>query len=127
MKDQFVLTSNNGVASMILNDELNDSVYKFSSQMNTFDFQQYIDQFIFVLNLIANNKYANVLEVNPSIVQTKPFTNGLMIREDSIISRVVAIRSSGSIILNLSKDQFDTAVGDKSFYIQFVNIKIRSI
>ena len=124
---QYVIGSDNGVSSLLHDYELDPEYYKYIGQLSEFNLEKYIDSYCEVIDSILKKNYSQVLDPNPTIVQTKPFNTGLIIQPDRIITRVVSISSTGSLILNLTKKQFYDTVQDQSFYIQFVTIKISKI
>lgn len=127
INNQYIISSDNGVSSLVHDNQPEINIYKISSQLKVFEFIPYLESYTKLIQSILENNYSSLLEPNPSMIQTKPFNTGLMIYEDRIITRVVSISSTGSIILNLSKKQFYEVVQEKPFYIQFVTIKISSI
>lgn len=126
IKNQYVISPNNGILS-VLHEEINTETFLFHSTKDNYEYQGFVQEYIQLIQWIESGEYSHKLDKAPNILQMKPLNTGLMISEDRIIARVIAILSTGNIVLNLKERDFNKVVSNQRFYIQFLTIRISHI
>lgn len=125
LKNQFILSSDNGLISLLNDIDYQTEVYQFPSSLSSFDFYYYLQHFLKTTQGILDNTINGTLASD--YIQLKPLNTGLLVTSDRIVCRVIYIYDSGNIILNIQREGFESAVGKNPFYILFHTVKIRAI
>jgi S-adenosylmethionine hydrolase len=119
INNQYVLTPNNGLVSLIHSLDYNAKVFQLSFTVSNV-WKSWIDA---VQAILVGSIPVTAIETN-QFIQTKPFNTDLHFMDDRIITRVIHTDTLGNIILNIQKEEFYHYLNNRAFYLSFIGTKI---
>lgn len=118
INNQFVISSDNGLISLIDFLNFQESKRIFESTMTILSFKEYSGQFLRIVDDIKSGEWQQTYLPSNQFLKAPPITQGLNIQKTEIHARIFVITHHGNLILNIQKEAFIQAVQSNNFQIE---------